>query len=775
MRQAFALLVVLLLVALLGLWGQYELDPVRFRDHFANVLYEVLGLFVLEGDWTQQTALPLQLQITRLLAPLASITGLLLVLTRGAWVELLNFFVRYRGDHIVVAGLGEMSWQFIRSCRDAENLSVIVVERNPENLYVARARSLGVNVLIGDVLDSSMLRRLNLARARHLVTFTGNDGTNVELAIKARNFVRAALDGADPLAKQLRIHLHITDTRISTQLEGYPKFFDDSRSAAIDFFSVYDLNARIVMSDYPPEQFAEVFGQGQVHIALYHFGRLAEHVLLEAIRICHFANGSKLRFTIFDTGENDEQVRLMLDSANLHDLCKIEHVRITLNAHDINSIPEALLQTVTEHVVCCATDERSLEVALLLRAMLLRKTACNAPILVRMQQSSGLAQLLESNRGMPEIPDGLYPFGMLDETLHYENILSDRLDLCARALHVDYLRRSGEVSETGRRLLPAMRDWEALPEPIRKSNRLQADHLAVKLRAVRCNPVMEPGSEDMRFDPEEANLLAVMEHERWRANKLFDGWRAGPEHTDVAKVNPHAVSWQALSEEQRAVEVDSIVNLPGLLRRELNWGIQREFVIGVTGHRPHRLDHTDPYLIESVTRILGSLKEKHRDKRLMVMSPLAEGADRLVARIAMTRFNMGLIVPLPLPYELYQSDFETEDSLAEFRELVGKAKLYFELPMRFGTLGDLARRGSGQSNKLRDQQYALVGAYLVERCDELIAVYDEKGSAGVGGTGDVVGWRLAGKVPDIYSTRSDFFSRPVLTRPMVLNPDKLPA
>ena len=106
MRQAFALLVVLLLVALLGLWGQYELDPVRFRDHFANVLYEVLGLFVLEGDWTQQTALPLQLQITRLLAPLASITGLLLVLTRGAWVELLNFFVRYRGDHIVVAGLG---------------------------------------------------------------------------------------------------------------------------------------------------------------------------------------------------------------------------------------------------------------------------------------------------------------------------------------------------------------------------------------------------------------------------------------------------------------------------------------------------------------------------------------------------------------------------------------------------------------------------------------------------------------------------------------------
>ncbi len=53
---------------------------------------------------------------------------------------------------------------------------------------------------------------------------------------------------------------------------------------------------------------------------------------------------------------------------------------------------------------------------------------------------------------------------------------------------------------------------------------------------------------------------------------------------------------------------------------------------------------------------------------------------------------MGLVVPLPLPYELYQSDFETWESMAEFRELVGKADYYFELPMRFGTLEELARK-----------------------------------------------------------------------------------
>ena len=120
---------------------------------------------------------------------------------------------------------------------------------------------------------------------------------------------------------------------------------------------------------------------------------------------------------------------------------------------------------------------------------------------------------------------------------------------------------------------------------------------------------------------------------------------------------------------------------------------------------------------------------------MVLMSSLAEGSDRIAAKIAMERFGMGLVVPLPLPYELYQSDFETWESMAEFRELVGKADYYFELPMRFGTLEELARKNSGDTNPLRDQQYALVGAYVVERCDELITVYDgaprrEKGERG---------------------------------------------
>jgi hypothetical protein len=39
-------------VLTLGLWGQYDLSPERFRDAFPSVIYEVMMLFAPEGNWT---------------------------------------------------------------------------------------------------------------------------------------------------------------------------------------------------------------------------------------------------------------------------------------------------------------------------------------------------------------------------------------------------------------------------------------------------------------------------------------------------------------------------------------------------------------------------------------------------------------------------------------------------------------------------------------------------------------------------------------------------
>ena len=68
-------------IFLLGMWGQYILSPDYVRANPLQASYNTLTLFVLEGEWTAGLTLPWQLEVTRFVAPLASIAGVLVTLT----------------------------------------------------------------------------------------------------------------------------------------------------------------------------------------------------------------------------------------------------------------------------------------------------------------------------------------------------------------------------------------------------------------------------------------------------------------------------------------------------------------------------------------------------------------------------------------------------------------------------------------------------------------------------------------------------------------------
>ena len=759
MRQILIITVVLSVIFLLGMWGQYVMAPEQLRNNILQAAYNTLTLFVLEGDWTGTESLPWQLEIARFVAPIFVITGLVIVLTKGVWIQVENFFIRFRRRHVVVVGLGNRSWQFVQSCQGRYKL--VIVEINPDNPHIDQARNLGMSVVVGDILNASMFKQINLVDARHLVAFTGDDGINVELTIKARAFIR------DFGAEQLLIHMHVESRHIAEQLEDYPKFFSDSAAAQVNFFSVYDLSARILFRDYPPENFAHYFGQNQVHIALYNFGRQSEVILLHAVQNCQFANESRVRFTVFDDQAREKGRHFFSAYPTLESLCVVEFIEMPIREKkSLEEIHTELLQSVTEHVICFINDEDNLELALMLRSMLLKRKNCNAPIIVHMEQSSGLAQLLESNFGGPEIPDGLYPFGMLDQVLHNENVLADGLDILARAFHESYLeRREGLIVD--RRLYSTLHSYATLAEPGRSSNRKVADHLGTKLRAIGCS-TSDSVSPDFSFSEKEALLLARMEHNRWCTEKIASGWRHGPERIESAKLNPIIGKWEDLDIVEQKPQIDEIKLLPGLLARKLGQGIVRDFRIGVTGHRLHKLNLSDADLVRAIDDALADIVKKHSGARLIIVSPLAEGADRLVAQRAMKKFGMVLHVPLPLPFELYQTDFSSRESVEEFKAMVGTAEVYFELPMRFGNQQELTSHIDGSVNEKRNNQYALAGAYMVQYCDEMLAVYDGKPEGGVGGTGQIVCWRKAGAPDDEFLSRSSFFIMPEIRPPIVI-------
>lgn len=148
----------------------------------------------------------------------------------------------------------------------------------------------------------------------------------------------------------------------------------------------------------------------------------------------------------------------------------------------------------------------------------------------------------------------------------------------------------------------------------------------------------------------------------------------------------------------------------------------KPFTVGVTGHRvlvrPEECSRT-------VVDILERVRNKARQTgygRMVVLSPLAEGADRLVACECLKFNNFSLECILPLEIDEYLTDFKTEASRHEFMTLLSKSRN--------------TRIMAKQQN--RTASYQLAGQYVVDHCDLLLAIWDGRPPENEAGTAAIV-------------------------------------
>ncbi len=767
MRQLIFLMLIFLAVLALALRGQYVHDPQAFLADPLECVYQGLRLFTLDGDWPPNVPITLEWQLARFLAPLVSIAGLVLVFAEGAWIGITSVRARFKRDHVVLVGLNLMGWHFVRSCRNAR-LGIVVIERDASNPYVDRARSIGAPVIIGDALTSQALVRAGVLTASDLVTFVRDDGTNVELTlrVKALNIARGSRRRA------LRVRCHLSDVQFATRLEQYPKFFLDAHLAEIGFFNVSGLAARMLLQRHPLEVYADVLRCDDLHIAVLGTGQLAEQVLLQVARTAHYASFEPPRISMCAEQIDRYRSRIERLYPGLPAAARLAFVEMPLapDAFEAGDAPIPI-HDATTYVVCLEDESAGLSLALALRRATLLGRGLNAPVMVAMERSTGLARLLESVQGTPEIPDGLYPFGMLNEVVSAETIVDERLDKLAQAFHENYLETVTARVDSAQRK-PSQVPWPALAEMYRNASRLEADHVEIKLRAVGCRE--EEGDEPFKFEPQELERIAHMDRNRFVAVRFSTGWTSGPIRSDFARIDDSLKPWEECDANDRAYDMNTARDLPVMLAKRLRRTIKREIIVGVTGHRLHRLPNPGSAFARAVDLTLDHIRDLHPAATFSVMSSLAEGADRLIARAAMRRLEARLYVPLPLPFEVYVDDFghssafDREASVIEFYELLGRADRYFELPLEFGTRVELAQATEAGAAR-RARQYALAGAYVAQRCHELVAVWDGGSHEGEGGTAQIVGWRVHG-VPEMYRYRDRFFPPVQAAPPFVVAP-----
>jgi hypothetical protein len=170
------------------------------------------------------------------------------------------------------------------------------------------------------------------------------------------------------------------------------------------------------------------------------------------------------------------------------------------------------------------------------------------------------------------------------------------------------------------------------------------------------------------------------------------------------------------------------------MERDIEFG-PVPLLLGVVGHR--RLFDPPDELRGVVRGLLDGFRSRYASTPIVLLSALAEGADRLVAREALDA-GFSLVVPLPMPQEEYEQDFVTPESLAEFRALLSQAVASFVVP-------------AAEPEILADRStlYANCGAYIARRSFELVALWDGTDSTKTGGTAEIVKFRLEG-IPTPY-------------------------
>ena len=245
------------------------------------------------------------------------------------------------------------------------------------------------------------------------------------------------------------------------------------------------------------------------------------------------------------------------------------------------------------------------------------------------------------------------------------------------------------------------------------SNIAQAKNYVRHLENIHCffsdkaydYPIVQEFSED------ELMLLAVNEHIRWVNEKVEMGWSYGTDYKnrverEQKRINKDIVPYDELSGPEKYKDLAPINNMIKLLGAH---GIKiyrmqtdkKEYILGCTGHI--NLSRIKNFNEEKVRGEIRAYLRKLQDNyNLKLLSGFADGADLLFAEEA---FNCGLEVIAVLPYNWDLFMKEHADNGKKFMQLLGQVR---EVVIKPHVLS----------------KYFNVSRYIVNECDELLALWD---------------------------------------------------
>jgi hypothetical protein len=540
----------------------FRTDP-RDVHTILDRCYDDVQLFFLNSSGIHGRAVNWQLQVARLLAPLAAAWTILLAAARLFEEQFLLLRLRLLRGHVVICGLGRKGAQLVRDFR-ALGHRVVVIEANRENVNIRECQELGARILAGNASDVLLLRRARADRAARVIATCHDDSTNLEIATLIQHLAGAP---AAQAPAELQCMIHLTHLKLCEVLKRHPLFNQAGGRVVPTIFNVYENSARLLFATHPLDQGGIAPGSpDHPHLIVAGFGQMGKCIALKAAQNAHYANGRRLRLTVIDHQAAERKRFFLWRYPQFEKTCDALFLEEEI---DNPALLERIRQWTAENpartriAICLDDDWRSLMAGLEIQSKLKHAPL---PVFVRMADETPLRDLLEISNSRAADHPRIEPFGATCQVCRCEELIDRELELLARTIHEKYVqdRRKRGRKETDSTLRP----WSQLHPTLRDAKFQQAEHIRVKLRAIGCElAAPADGREEViAFAPDEVEVLARMEHARWRAERWLDGWLPGSRDRK-AKTTPFLIEWEELPEQIREYKRETVRDIPDLVAR----------------------------------------------------------------------------------------------------------------------------------------------------------------------------------------------------------------
>ncbi|MBI4517147.1 MAG: NAD-binding protein [Deltaproteobacteria bacterium] len=591
----------------LGFLGHARYEQAQNDGHadFASATYHALQLLILHAPHLDH-AVPPELHAARalsvvvvFLAGFLAFLGFfrqewLLVRLRLRWWRAyvvlcglgdLGRRLRWWDDHVVICGLGDLGPRLALDGRRRGRF-VVAIEKSGNASVLEQARRGGVLVLEGNACEESTLRRARVAGAECLVAACADDHTNTAIAALAGQLLARRPASLDPLLVRLLIRnpktrdvllgskLIPTGTHLAPRDDSAPRYrvnlsdLDYHATAARLALNHHALDVRDGLDTEPVREHDDTI----VHLVVIGFGLMGRALMLQAARLCHFANevGENIlpRITIVDHDPSN-WTEFKSRQKHLDEVCVAEFQTHDPSGTSFADIMAALGNTPNTRVtyaVCLEPhsepDKRAENdrVNLHLSIELAGHVDAAVQTLVFQSTRCGYAALFPPSD--QATVRHLHPFGMIEDIYAWDVLLHEAEDKLASRLHQFYLEGEKKKADFGSK--PGHKAWAELPDYLKDSNRQAADHIRIKLRT------LELSEEALLSGPElstsQIELLAKMEHVRWCAEKWLDGWEYSPDRNNDKKRHDDLRAWRELPDTERWIDRDLVAKIKAALR-----------------------------------------------------------------------------------------------------------------------------------------------------------------------------------------------------------------